>query len=127
MMGKMTPLGRVRGLGSARDGTRHWWAQRLTAAALVPLSIWFVASLIFLTGADHTTVTAWLGSPVVAVLMVLLIVALFHHAQLGLQVVIEDYVHTEWLKLGLVVLGKLAAFTLAAFSVFAVLRMALAG
>ena len=127
MMGKMTPLGRVRGLGSARDGTRHWWAQRLTAAALVPLSIWFVASLIFLTGADHATVTAWLGSPVVAVLMVLLIVALFHHAQLGLQVVIEDYVHTEWLKLGLVVLGKLAAFTLAAFSVFAVLRMALAG
>ena len=94
-MSLRTPLGRVRGLGSAKEGTAHWWAQRLTAIALVPLVLWFAVSLIVLAGADHATVAAWLRDPVAAVLMLLLILAGFHHAQLGMQVVIEDYVHSE--------------------------------
>lgn len=119
-----TPLARVRGLGSAKSGTHHWWMQRLTAVALVPLSLWFVASLINLATADHATVVAWLSSPVTAVLLCALIVATFHHGQLGLQVVLEDYVHTEWLKLMSIVLTKLLALLLAAICLFAVLSIA---
>src|SRR3546814_6816815 len=94
-MSMRTPLGRIRGLGSAKDGTGHWWAQRVTALALVPLTVWFVASVIGMAGADHASFVAWIASPLVAGLMILLIVATFHHAQLGLQVIIEDYVHDE--------------------------------
>ena len=120
-----TQPGRARGLGSAKQGTAHWWAQRLTAAALVPLTLWFVVSLIPLTGASHGRVVAWLADPVVAVLTVLLIGTVFHHGQLGLQVVIEDYVHTEWRKLAAIVLVKFAAAGLTAAAVFAVLKIAL--
>ncbi|MCZ6509344.1 MAG: succinate dehydrogenase, hydrophobic membrane anchor protein, partial [Alphaproteobacteria bacterium] len=91
-MSLRSPLGRARGLGSAKSGTQHWWAQRLTAIALVPLTIWFVIAMVAATGSDYTTARAFIGNPVTAVLLVLLIVATFHHAQLGLQVVIEDYV-----------------------------------
>lgn len=119
-----TPLARVRGLGSARAGTHHWWMQRLTAIALVPLSIWFVASLISVVSADHATVIAWLHSPLVAILCCALIVATFYHGQLGLQVVLEDYVHSEWLKLTSIVLMNLLSLLLAAICLFAVLRIA---
>jgi succinate dehydrogenase / fumarate reductase membrane anchor subunit len=119
-----TPLARVRGLGSARAGTHHWWMQRLTAVALVPLSIWFVASLISVVSADHATVIAWLHSPLVAILCCALIVATFYHGQLGLQVVLEDYVHSEWLKLTSIVLMNLLSLLLAATCLFAVLRIA---
>lgn len=121
-----TPLARVRGLGSAKSGTHHWWMQRLTAVALVPLSLWFVASLINMATADHATVVAWLNSPVAAVLLCALIVAIFYHGQLGLQVVLEDYVHAEWLKLVSIVLAKLLALLLAAICLFAVLSIAFA-
>ena len=106
-------LGRVRGLGSAKEGVSHWWAQRVTALALVPLALWFVASVVGLVGADHAAVVDWIGSPLPAVLFVLLIVATFHHAQLGLQVVIEDYVHGEACKIALIVLVKLLSLALA--------------
>ncbi len=119
-----TPLARVRGLGSARAGTHHWWMQRLTAIALVPLSIWFVASLISVVSADHATVIAWLHSPLVAILCCALIVATFYHGQLGVQVVLEDYVHSEWLKLTSIVLMNLLSLLLAAACLFAVLRIA---
>ena len=119
-----TPLARVRGLGSARAGTHHWWMQRLTAIALVPLSIWFVASLISVVSADHATVIAWLHSPLVAILCCALIVATFYHGQLGVQVVLEDYVHSEWLKLTSIVLMNLLSLLLAATCLFAVLRIA---
>ena len=119
-----TPLARVRGLGSARAGTHHWWMQRLTAIALVPLSIWFVASLISVVSADHATVIAWLHSPLVAILCCALIVATFYHGQLGVQVVLEDYVHSEWLKLTSIVLMNLLSLLLAAICLFAVLRIA---
>ena len=119
-----TPLGRVRGLGSAKGGTHHWWMQRLTAIALVPLTIWFILSLITLSGADHATATAWLASPLPAVLMLLLIVATFHHLQLGLQVVIEDYVHGEAMRIACIIGVKLASFALAVAAAFAVLKVA---
>ena len=119
-----TPLARVRGLGSAKSGTHHWWMQRLTAIALIPLSLWFVASLIVVVTADHAIVVEWLHSPLVAVLCCALIVAIFYHGQLGLQVVVEDYVHTEWLKLLGIVVMKLASLLLAAACLFAVLSIA---
>lgn len=126
-MSYRTPLGRVRHLGSAKDGTRHWWAQRLTAIALVPLTVWFVVNIVALIGADRPAVVGWLGLPVTAVLMVLMVGATFHHAQLGLQVVIEDYVHGEGVKLTLIVLVKFAALALAVAAIFAVLKIAFGG
>ncbi|MCH8270709.1 MAG: succinate dehydrogenase, hydrophobic membrane anchor protein [Planctomycetes bacterium] len=84
-MSMRSPLGRVRGLGSAREGVGHWWAQRMTALALVPLALWFVAALVALTGADHASARDWIGAPVPASLLVLLIVATFYHGALGLQ------------------------------------------
>ena len=123
MIGR-TPLGRVRGLGSAKQGTEHFWAQRVTAIALVPLALWFVASLAAYTGADHATAKAWLAEPFSAVVMILLVVAGFHHAQLGLQVVIEDYVSTEWVKVFSIIVVKLAAVALAVAAIFSVLKIA---
>jgi len=98
-MSMRSPLGRVRGLGSAREGVGHWWAQRMTSLALIPLALWFVASLVTLTGADHATAREWIGAPVPAALLVLLIVAAFYHGALGFQVIIEDYIHHEGAKL----------------------------
>jgi len=121
---RRTPLGRVRGLGSAKEGTEHFWAQRLTAIALVPLALWFVASLAVYTGADHATAKAWLAEPFSAVVMVLLVVTGFHHAQLGLQVVIEDYVSTEWIKVLSIILVKLGALALGVAAIFSVLKIA---
>jgi succinate dehydrogenase / fumarate reductase membrane anchor subunit len=126
-MSYRTPLGRVRGLGSAKEGVAHWWAQRLTAIALVPLVLWFVISLLSMIGADHAVVKDWLSQPLPAVLTVLLVVATFHHAQLGLQVVVEDYVHNEAAKLTLIILIKFAALLLGALAVFAVLKLAFGG
>lgn len=122
-----TPLGRARGLGSAKDGTAHWWAQRLTAVALVPLGIWFVINLLLLVGEGRGTVVEWFRSPFSATLMVVLIAAAFHHAQLGLQVVIEDYVHHEGLKLGAILAVKFAAVVLAGIGIVSVLRIAFGG
>ncbi len=122
-----SPLGRARGLGSAKDGTAHWWAQRLTALALVPLVAWFAVSMIAMVGAEHAAFVLWLKSPAVAVTMVLLITVAFHHGQLGLQVVIEDYIHGEGVKLTLLIAVKFAAIVLALLGVFAVLKIALGG
>ena len=126
-MSLRTDLGKVRGLGSAKEGAGHWWAQRLTAIALIPLLLWFVASVVPLVGAELRIVREWISSPVNSVLLLTLIVAVFHHAQLGLQVVIEDYVHRGWLKLASVIAVKFAAFGLSATSLFAVLKIAFTG
>ncbi len=123
-MSLRTPLGRVRGLGSAKQGTDHFWAQRLTAIALVPLALWFVAALAAHAGADHATAKAWLAEPFSAVVMVLLVVTGFHHAQLGLQVVIEDYVSTEWVKVFSIIVVKLGALALGVAAIFSVLKIA---
>ena len=126
-MSLRSPLGRVRGLGSAKEGTAHWWAQRLTAVALIPLVLWFAGSVAAMTGSGHGAVVAWLANPVVAIIMILLIVATFHHAQLGMQVVIEDYVHSEWLKVASIVLVKFLAVVLGVAALFSVLKIAFGG
>ncbi|MEK9646068.1 MAG: succinate dehydrogenase, hydrophobic membrane anchor protein [Alphaproteobacteria bacterium] len=126
-MSLRSPLGKVRGLGSAKEGVHHWWAQRLTAVALVPLVIWFVASVCSIAGADYEAVRSWIGTPVVSILLVLLAIAVFHHAQLGLQVVLEDYVHTEWLKIASIVLVKFAAVALGVATVFSIVKIAVGG
>src|SRR5687767_8909659 len=117
-----SPLGKVRGLGSAKDGTHHWWMQRVTALALIPLAIWFVACVVALAGKDHMAFTAWVKNPLTATLLVLLIAATFHHAQLGVQVVIEDYVHHEGAKVTSILLVKFAAVALAGIGIVSVLR-----
>ncbi|MGE5539570.1 MAG: succinate dehydrogenase, hydrophobic membrane anchor protein [Gemmatimonas sp.] len=126
-MSMRTPLGRVRGLGSAKEGVHHWWVQRLTAVALVPLMLWFVASLIQLAGADYAHVTAWVAQPVVAVLLLLLFVSGFYHLSLGLQVVVEDYVHEEPARIVSLVVVRFACWALAAVAVFSVLKIAFRG
>ena len=122
-----TPLAQVRGLGSAKEGPHHWWAQRLTAVALVPLFLWFVASVAAVGTAEYAVAAEWLKSPINATLLILLLVALFHHAHLGMQVVFEDYIGTEWLKVTCIVLMKFIAILLAAVTVVAVLRVAIGG
>jgi succinate dehydrogenase / fumarate reductase membrane anchor subunit len=117
-------LGRVRHLGSAKEGVQHWWAQRLTAVALVPLLLWFVASIAWLAGADRAAFVGWVAQPLNAILMVVLLAAGFHHMQLGLQVVIEDYVHGEGAKLASIVFVKFAALLFALVGIFAVLKIA---
>ena len=119
-----SPLGRAVGLGSAKEGVEHWWLQRITAVALVPLGLWFVIAIIRLLGADVDDVRSWVGNPLPAILLVLLLIATFYHAALGLQVVIEDYVHAELTKLGLLVVVRLACFALAVAGIFAVVSMA---
>ena len=120
-------LGRVRGLGSAKEGVRHWWAQRVTAIALIPLSLWFVAGLVFLIDVDRATAIQWLGSPVTLGLMSLFLIALTYHAVLGLQVVIEDYVHSHAAKLALLLIIQFAGFVLAAAGIIAMLLITIYG
>lgn len=121
-----SPLGRALGLGSAKEGVEHWWRQRLTAVALVPLAVWFVAVVIRLVGADLETVRAWIRHPLPAILLALLLIATFYHAALGLQVVIEDYVAAPATRIGLIVVLRLGCFALAVAGIFAVLSMAFA-
>ena len=121
-------LGRVRGLGSSNNGVQHWWMQRLSGIALVPLSLWFVFSAIgLLINADLATVTDWVSRHYNPVLLILFIICMFHHAQLGLQVVIEDYTRSESAKVTLLVSVKLAALLLGACSIFAVIRLTFGG
>jgi len=126
-MSLRSPLGRVRGLGSAKSGTEHFWIQRVTAIALIPLSLWFVYSVIALAGGDYAGAVAWLRTPTTAVLMIVLIAATFHHMQLGLQVVIEDYIHGEGVKIASLLLMKGASLLLAVAAAFAVLKVAFGG
>lgn len=126
-MSLRTPLGRARGLGSAKEGAHHWWMQRVTAVALVPLTLWFVYSIVSIAGADSATAHAWLARPLNAVLMLLLIAATFHHLHLGLQVVLEDYLHDEGVKIASVMAVKLLSVALAVASAFSVLKVAFGG
>jgi len=122
-----SPLGRVRGLGSAKEGAHHWWVQRLTSVALVPLILWFVASIVGLVGADHAAFAAWLRQPLNTILMTALLAAGFWHLQLGLQVIIEDYVHNDAAKIASIVVVKFAAALLALGGIFSVLKIAFGG
>lgn len=118
-----SPLGRAIGLGSAKRGARHWLAQRVTAIALAPLTLWFVASIIAYAGSDYTVFIAWLRTPFAAGGMILLLIALFHHAALGLRMVIEDYVHSS-ARIAAVIAIPLCCYALAVVGIIATLRIA---
>jgi succinate dehydrogenase / fumarate reductase membrane anchor subunit len=122
-----TPISRVRGLGSARSGAHHWWLERLTSVSTLLLFIWLLVALLTLPDLKYGTVTEWLGSPLGAVPMLLLIVSTFWHLKLGLQVVIEDYVHEEGLKLFTITLLNFFVLALGAAAVFSVLKIAFGG
>lgn len=116
--GQSSALYRAIGLGSAKSGAHHWWLQRVTAVALVPLMVWLVASLLAHGRDDHQAVAQWLGSPVVSVTMMLLLVALFWHMKLGLRVIVEDYVHADRVKFAALVAVDLVCLALMAAGVF---------
>jgi succinate dehydrogenase / fumarate reductase membrane anchor subunit len=124
-MGTETPLARVEGLGAAHAGTHHFWRQRVSAVALIPLSIWFVYAALAMVGAERSAVIAFLHQPVNAIAMALFVIAVLHHSVLGLQVVVEDYVHTESWKIALLLFNQLLAWVLGAVSLFALVKIAL--
>ena len=119
-----TPLGKVRGLGSAKDGTAHWWAQRVSAIALVPLVLYVLYLLVSLAGADYATVRLTIAQPVNALLLILFIGTAFWHARLGLQVVIEDYIHVGWLEISLMIAVKFVYVVLGLAAIIAIGRIA---
>ncbi|MBL6076553.1 succinate dehydrogenase, hydrophobic membrane anchor protein [Belnapia sp. T18] len=119
-----SPLGRVRGLGSAKGGTHHWWMQRVTSMALLPLTIWFALSAATLAGSSYAETVAWIGRPWNAVLLLATIGLSFHHTAAGVQVIIEDYANQEWVKMGGILAVKAICVLLALASALAVLRIA---
>ena len=122
-----TPLARVRGLGSAKSGTHHFWAQRVTAVAMVPLGLWLLVTIATLTGSSYESAVATLSSPLATVLGIALTVAAFYHAYLGLQVVVEDYIHGHGAKIAILLVVKFACVLLAAVAIVALLQIALQG
>lgn len=121
-----SPLSQARGLGSAKHGTHHFWMQRVSAVALVPLALWFVFSLARIGSADFAALQHWVAAPSVAVTLVLFIAAATYHSVLGIQVVIEDYIAGEAMKLASLLLSKFVHIAVAAAGIFAVLKIALA-
>lgn len=124
---RRSPFDQTRGLGSAREGVGHWWAQRVTAVALVPLTLWFAGALMAHAGDDYGSLIQWLRAPATTAFMVLLLIALFHHVALGLRVIVEDYVHTDRIKVPAVVVIHLGCFALAVAGIIATLRIAFGG
>jgi len=122
-----SPLAKVLGHGSAKEGVHHWWVQRLTSVALVPLTVWFVVSVLSLPSLDHATVSAWMGQLWTAVFLILFVLTAAWHSQLGVQVVVEDYVHGSGMRT--LVLGLVTFFhvVVAVAGVLAVLKVALGG
>jgi succinate dehydrogenase / fumarate reductase membrane anchor subunit len=121
-----SPLSRARGLGSAKYGVHHWWMQRITAIAMIPLVVWFAISLVMLSGADYAVVRAWIGSPLVMVLLILTIGIGLHHGQLGLQVIWEDYTDGA-LRVVMIVLTKFIAVLFGLGAVVAIMRISFGG
>lgn len=126
MQNMRTPLARAIGLGSAKEGVGAWRAERVSAVALVPLTLWFVASIVAHSGSNYTAFIVWLRAPLIAIPMIMLLIALFYHTALGLQVVIEDYVHSAT-RFAAVIAARLGCCALATAGVVAVLRIALSG
>jgi succinate dehydrogenase / fumarate reductase membrane anchor subunit len=118
-----SPLGRARGLGAARAGAVHWWVQRLTSLALLPLTLWFLCAMIRMLGATRDDVVSWMAGPLPIVLMIALVIATFHHLQAGLQVLIEDYVQHGWLRIGSILLVKGLCALLALACIVSALRL----
>jgi succinate dehydrogenase / fumarate reductase membrane anchor subunit len=122
---RRSQLGRVRGAGSAKEGVHHWYMERVTAIALVPLTLWFVFSMVRLAGASQEMVVVWAGHPLNSVLLLSLVLMTFHHMQLGLQVVLEDYVHDRMVQRLSILAVKAGCALLALFAVMAILKLAL--
>ena len=122
-----TPLGAVRGLGSAREGAEHWWHERLSSIATLLLSIWLVVSLLRLPSLDYAIIVEWLSSTINASAMLLLVVSLFWHIKMGMQVIVEDYVHEEGNKIFLLLLINFAVAAGAVIAIVAVLKLAAGG
>jgi succinate dehydrogenase / fumarate reductase membrane anchor subunit len=118
-----TDLGKVRGLGTAKSGTHHWWMQRVTAVALIPLFIWFISSFVALIGADHATVVEWIKNPFTTTFLIALVVALFYHLNLGVQVIIEDYIHTTAMKIFMLYGVKFGTIVLGLISITSILKI----
>ncbi len=127
MEARKSPIGRARGYGSSQQGTASWWTQRMTAIALVPLGIWFIASMVALVSASQPEVAAWLASRRTAVMMGLLVLAVFYHLALGMHEIVEDYVHHETVKLLSLVLINFTCIALTFMCIFSVLRLAIGG
>ena len=121
------PLARARGSGSAQDGTQHWWAQRLSSVLLIPLAGWLIYSGVALAGANYAAALEFIGRPVNSGIAILTALTVFYHAKLGLQVVIEDYVHTPWLEITMQMLVKLFALLGALTASLAILRISFGG
>ena len=126
-MSLRTPLARVRGLGSAKDGTSHWWMQRVSSVLLAPLSIWFLLCALPLLGADYANARVWLAQPPNAFLILALVLAVIYHALLGVQVVVEDYIHTRWLEVAVLPSVRLLAFLAALATSLAIMRISVGG
>ncbi len=123
-MSLMTPLNRVLGMGTAKGAGEHWWLQRVTAVALVPLGVWFAYALLTLRSFDYAAVTAWVREPVTSIFLILMVVAVGYHSQLGVQVVVEDYVSGKGARAATLLLSTLAHVGLTIAAVFAVLKIA---
>jgi succinate dehydrogenase / fumarate reductase membrane anchor subunit len=121
----VTPLSKVLGLGAAKSGVQHWWAQRLTAVALAPLGLWFAIELLRLPSLGYADIVAWIAAPITAVLLLMTIVTVAYHSYLGVQVVVEDYVASKGAKLVMTVLSAFTHVFLSLAAVFAVLKVAL--
>lgn len=126
-MSLRSPLGHALGHGAAKEGVAHWWNQRVTAMALAPLGLWFLFSLLQLPDLGHATVAGWIARPFNAVLLVSFVATLAWHSQLGVQVVVEDYVHGKGARLAALVLVRFAHVLAAVAGIFAVLAVALGG
>jgi succinate dehydrogenase / fumarate reductase membrane anchor subunit len=120
-----TPLGHARGLGSAKEGSHHWWMQRVSAVALIPLSIYILSSMPFIAETDHATFVSWLASPGVAITAILFVLTSFYHAALGIQIIVEDYVTAEGWKLALLMLNNFAFIAMGAVCLFSIIYIGL--
>ncbi len=126
-MDVVTPLKKTRGLGSAKYGAHHWSVQRITSIALIPLTLWFVFSILSFGAADYNQAIIWAGQPHNSVMLIMLVLITFHHSQLGLQVIIEDYFHCEIIKISSLIAVKFLNFALAITGCFAILKIAFGG
>lgn len=126
-MSLRTPLARARGLGSAKDGTSHWWMQRVSAILLAPLSVWFLFFALPMMGTGYADARVWLAQPLHAFLILALVLTVIYHALLGVQVVVEDYIHARWLEVTLLTAIRLIAFLAALATSLAVVRIAVGG